>query len=186
MSILIQYLTNTGARKNIEIDCKIEATHDFAAESTQFPVESGSVISDHIINKPKTLQIHGVVTNSPLVLDDVDPARMLNTFDKLMDIRDNKYLVTVVTEFGLYENMVMNSLSLPRNAAVGDSLDFSASFGQIEIVSSKFVTLPNVSNSKKSIAQNTIDKSKTPTQEASAGQKTWLASLTDSLAGAGS
>ncbi len=48
------------------LDVAISEQHKYEAEVTDFPVESGGSISDHIRPKPFTLTIEGVVTDTPL------------------------------------------------------------------------------------------------------------------------
>lgn len=48
------------------IDVTISEDHTFDSEVTEFPVESGSTISDNVRPKPITLSMDGIVSNSPI------------------------------------------------------------------------------------------------------------------------
>jgi hypothetical protein len=50
----------------ISIECTIDETHSKESTPTSFPVENGSTINDHIIQKPFGLTIHGIITDTPL------------------------------------------------------------------------------------------------------------------------
>jgi len=50
----------------IWIDCSIRESHGMSAQCTQFPVEDGPNVSDHVRTQPETLHLEGVVSNTPL------------------------------------------------------------------------------------------------------------------------
>jgi len=52
----------------IQLDAVLQETHRFENLVTQYPVESGATITDHIINKPLCLEMDGRLTDTPLSL----------------------------------------------------------------------------------------------------------------------
>lgn len=48
------------------IDCSTKETHGKESKPTEFPVEDGTSISDHMIVKPQTLQLEGIISDTPL------------------------------------------------------------------------------------------------------------------------
>lgn len=48
------------------IDCTMKETHGRNAEATKFEIEDGDIISDHIILDPFTLELEGIISDSPL------------------------------------------------------------------------------------------------------------------------
>ncbi len=50
--------------------------------------------------------------------------------------------VMITTSIKTYTNMIMESLTIPRNARNANSLEFSASFKEIRIIESKVVEIP--------------------------------------------
>lgn len=50
----------------IWIDCSLREQHGMSAQCTQFPVEDGPNITDHVRLQPETLHIEGLVSNTPL------------------------------------------------------------------------------------------------------------------------
>ncbi len=131
----------------IELDASLSESHQFTSEVTQFPVEDGSVITDHIQNKPDKLDINGFVTNTPvrflgsvdLIRTSGDSGRTELAFEALERIHRDRELVTIVTNLKTYEDMALESLTVPRNATIGDVLEFSASFVKVVKVSSALV-----------------------------------------------
>ena len=52
----------------IKLDCTPNETHTITNVVTEHPLEDGSVISDHIIRKPKTLSLTGIISDDPINL----------------------------------------------------------------------------------------------------------------------
>jgi hypothetical protein len=120
------------------IDCLLSDNHVFDADVTEFPVESGSTISDNIRNKPLVVTMECLISNAPLgqlvslrdkVSDPTDSA-----YDVLLKIRNDRRPVTIGTSLRHYDNMALQSLSIPRESGRGDELKFTAVFKQIEFV----------------------------------------------------
>lgn len=55
-----------GGAKVIEFDCSITEEHTSETIPTEFEVENGSVISDHVVLKPRHLKIQAMITDTPL------------------------------------------------------------------------------------------------------------------------
>jgi hypothetical protein len=144
---------------SFQLDCTISEEHQFNNNVTQFPVESGVAISDHILNQPIKLTMDGFVTNSPIV--ELSNAKQVGNsreeisnrtelaFDFLMRLWRRREPVTVVTPTRQYENMALSSLKIPRSAEIGDSFKFSAEFQEIRIVYTSSVSTENIVVTKK-------------------------------------
>ena len=55
-----------GTPQSLVIDASIAISHDTEATPTEYPVEEGSKISDHIMVEPATVTIEGIITDTPL------------------------------------------------------------------------------------------------------------------------
>lgn len=107
----------------IFLDATLSEDHQYNSRVTNYPVEDGRIISDHIINEPETLQITGIVSDTPLSI--LAPFnRSVDAFNRLVRIHTNKERITVVTGIKVYTDMVMTSLQVPRNLTTGQSLTF--------------------------------------------------------------
>ena len=91
-------------------------------------------------SRPKSLVLESVVSDTP-----VDPElveRRAQTFrlpsreclEYLEQLDETKEPVTVSTPFKVYDNMVLESLDMPRDKNTGDALRFTATFRQIRVV----------------------------------------------------
>jgi len=122
------------------LDATLTEDHQYNARATSYPVEDFRNITDHIINEPETLQLTGIVSDTPLsLLSSFN--RSVDAFNRLVNIYTNKQIVTVVTGIKVYTNMCITSLQVPRNVQTGQSLTFSIEMQKIFLDNSVRLTL---------------------------------------------
>lgn len=159
----------------LELDCSISETHTYNSEISAYPVEDGSVITDHIRNLPERLSISGFITNNPVVQvqsSDITGEETVGNFvnlafEEIQKIRNNREPVDIVTGLKVYSNMALESLTIPRSASIGDTFRFDANFVEIKIVNTETVVIPNVTEDVADTAASTADNGKQSTSEAS-------------------
>src|SRR5690242_20675376 len=153
------------------IDCSISENHTYESQVTEYPVESGSNISDNIRPMPITVEMECLVSNSPIgiIRDFRDTTSGSGTggggddatkpsvaiYEKLQTIRNNRQPVTIRTSLRTFERMVLKNLTIPRSGKSGDDLKFTATFQQIDTVENKRsirVSTP-IGNGKKKISK---------------------------------
>lgn len=142
-------LSGTGVSA-FELDAALSIVHDYESEVTEHPVESGAAVTDHIRNKPATLKLECVVSNTPIAqAADVEkaggfrkgePGRAEEIFATLMKLRDAQQPITVATRLKTYSNMAIASISIPQDSKTGDALRFSLTLKEIRIIESQYVT----------------------------------------------
>lgn len=154
----------------IILDAALTEHHTGEVEVTEHPVEEGFNITDHSRPKPDSLTLEGIVSNTPLsttqqrrIIDSRgqrletataedqvqgEPGYAEAAYVKLRDLRDTGKVITVVTGLRTYDNMVMVSLSIPRDGRTGDALRFSAGFRQVRVVKTKATTFVVAKESK--------------------------------------
>lgn len=132
----------------IELDATISENHDYTATVTQFPVENGTVISDHIFNQPVRLSLECLISDSPLSNSgnplvtaantlssffsvNSGPTRTTSVFDDLMRLYQKREIFRVDTGLRIYNNMAITSLSVPRTSNTGQSLIFRMEMIQV-------------------------------------------------------
>jgi hypothetical protein len=134
------------------IDAAITEEHTLNAEVTSNPVEEGSDVTDHVRLDPDMISIEGVVSDSPmpeiaLARGDTDVNGAFvdrpsdAAFAHLIEMREKREPVTVVSLKRTYENMICTQLSIPVNAKTGEALRFRATFQQIQIVTNERRTI---------------------------------------------
>lgn len=136
---------------NLEFDSIDSETHDWQRDVTQNPVENGSPVADHIIEKPRNLTVTGMISNSPisgssiftsLISGSNTEDAVANAFSTLDALYKSRSLVTIYTRYATYENMVLTSINIPRTPDVGDAIVFTIQATQIRIVSTQTTSLP--------------------------------------------
>lgn len=60
----VQFIFDTNTV--IQLDCSVHERHSRASPPTEFELEDGQTITDHIIVKPFMLKIQGIITDTPL------------------------------------------------------------------------------------------------------------------------
>ena len=137
---------------NLEFDCLDSETHEWAREVTTNPVENASPIADHIIEQPDQITITGMISNAPIrgyleqiggIIDgSINDDLVAQAFAKLDDLRKSHELVTIYTRYRTYENMLIQSISIPRSPDNGDAIVFTLQAIQVRIVTSQSTSLP--------------------------------------------
>ena len=177
---------------SVEIDASVSEIHSSSADITEFPVEDGSLITDHINKKPDVVQIEGYVSNTPIKsLTDIFGLATFNSlgnlaqgisndlakksYDKLLEIVEGNELITIVTTLRTYENMAIESFIVNRSASDGDSLHFTAIARQItlvQIAESVFPTEPVELRGEKnnSLGNKPVKEQQPPTDASSLEQ----------------
>jgi hypothetical protein len=144
MSLNLLFGNRTRGKQigNIEIDAFIEENIDFANEVTQYPIETGEEVTDHIFNRPTELRVRGVVSTNTLT--PVTQTRRQEIYEALKKLHRERLPVTVVSGLEAFPRMALVSLSFPRNQANAAGLEFDAEFRQIRIVQAKRFDLGDV------------------------------------------
>ena len=162
------YKGKPGKIGELTLDVTISENHSFTSQVTQFPIEAGAEISDHIINKPVDLSVVGFITNSPVqvfggILENLItsqvaiPNRVQSAFTLLTDMREIKETFTVVTGLKVYRNMFFKNLTFPRNGRSGDAVQFSASLTRLITAQSRKIVLQNLDPGTTEAKENTKD-----------------------------
>ena len=136
MTTLLFEPKRKGKIGTLELDVVLEEQHEYDSEVTQYPIESGESISDHVNLNPVRLTMRGFITQTPVQFLDRNTILgndlVQTAFDKLIEIRENKDVIDVISGLKVYSDMIMNRLSIPRDPRTGQSLQFTAGFVQIK------------------------------------------------------
>jgi hypothetical protein len=196
---------------NLEFDTLDQETHEWNRDVTMNPVENGSPISDHIIRQPKKITVAGMISNSPItgvltqlsnvIATGFDGEDRVNTAIKLLDsLYLSNELVTIYTKNYTYENMLIQSINIPRRVEDGDAVNFTVDALQVNIVSTATTELPpgvgvrktdasKSGSSGKAGTSNSMDRATanraTPTKNNGINTGSILSQLGDGLSGAG-
>lgn len=125
---------------SIDLDVTISEQHNYSSRVTSYPVENGTILSDHIINEPDRLVLQTLVTDTPLSILSLSN-RSSDVFNRLVEIQQRRELVQVVTGLKVYDSMAITSLDVPRTANTGQALVFTIELQKVIIDSTVSVEL---------------------------------------------
>lgn len=138
----------------IPLDARVESTYRFSAEITQFPVESGATITDHAHLRPDEITLQGMVSDTPVnelptylaLRGDKEyraaGLRSQNAFDALFVVWRDRLPLTVVTEYMVFDDMLIESFEVPRRPDQGEAIWFSATLRKVVTVETLTAALP--------------------------------------------
>lgn len=170
VSIVLNTLANRGGGitrtkiASIELSAVPSKTHSRSAVLTQFPIEDGSPVNDHIIKRPFRFQMDAMVSNVQLLGSSQSAARFPNVIsaavpigltilslatgnakeqahNKLVQLFENSEPFDLVTSLRSYRNMVFITFDINEDTTTGDSLAFTATLEQATIVQSDRVPI---------------------------------------------
>ena len=119
----------------ITFDLILNESHNFSNTVTQYNIENGSNISDHIQNEPITGQVSGLITNFNINLVGFFVNNAQAAFEKLEELYKKQELVTIVTVLKVYQNVAITNITINRDKDTGEALFADFSFQEINIVS---------------------------------------------------
>ena len=119
----------------ITFDLILSEGHNLNNDITQYNVEDGSIISDHIRNQLESGVVSGLITNFSIN----DVALLGNkaqiAFDQIVQLWRDRTLVDIYTVYKVYEQVAITSISINRDESSGESLVADFSFQEMNIVS---------------------------------------------------
>lgn len=145
------FVTQTDANGNLfslDLDVTQDEIHEWDNEVTQYPVEIGSQITDHIQPMPDRITISGIISNSSIgevALGKINNGDDLvqDAFDLLRKLMDDRILLTVYTRYKVYTDMALKSCNIPADAAIGDSIKFKMEFVNVRLVNTQTIDVPD-------------------------------------------
>lgn len=197
----VQFLTKSGSTI-VQFDASISEDYGTDIDITQSPIENGSVISDHVVVKPFTFSMNGIITDTPIkdiaslltegattavsgllgplgtVLGGAGVAAFnavngsaspsLVAYIKLKQLALGTPPLappqpfTVVSKLGTFKNMLITSLSAPRDNKTGDSLTFRLTLTQVTIVQAASVNVSSLGDASLSSGKGELGEKGTP------------------------
>lgn len=147
----------------INIDVTLSERHSGRVALTVHPIEKGMNPTDHARLEPARYSLEGLFSNLPLpsgrgqVKRDATDTFVKKQSDRLWQLLAKREAITVQTELKKYENMVLTSLDMPRDPAMGDVVQFSAQFDEVRFVE---VGRTQFANTKTSVPEQPTQKKK--------------------------
>lgn len=126
------------ATNSITPDVRKSEVHKFRSNVTETAMEDGSIVSQHVIQRPIEITLQFEETNSGKISDfnfgGKSVAGLIGktaTFDKLVDIWTRKIPVQIITEQAQYDNMVIESMPIIHKQPYKGALQIMCDFKQL-------------------------------------------------------
>lgn len=207
----ISLLTNRkapGKIKDLEMDVTLREAHSFTNNITQYPVENGSTITDHIRQNPDKLTIEGLITNTPIIPLSAIVGKLTRqdysnrneaAFNELLTMggfsiskqpgskpvrTGAPQIIDVVTSLRLYTSMVIVNIAVNVDSSTDNSLIFTVDLQQMIFVDSDITVINKAGsiNGKASNIKNQnspkVDTGKNSTQKVDNGTTLYKAGET--------
>lgn len=137
----------------IQFDASISERYSRAKEVTSHPVEAGADISDHTRVLPLTIDIHGWVSDDPIlflaslraqpsVAGGNPRTRSRDAWRELNRIMDEEDEVKVVSDLDEFENMVLTNIDVNKDKDSGRILDATITLQQITVATTEITAAP--------------------------------------------
>jgi hypothetical protein len=133
------------------LDLAVSESYTRESEASKFPQEKGADITDHVRTGPRMIEFEGIVSDTPIGAIAEHITRQLESgvpqspsqyaFKFLEGLQDTPRLVTIECSLGKFENMLLVSLSVPRNAQNTKGLQFTVGFEQITLAVNERTTV---------------------------------------------
>lgn len=132
----VDYLYGLVAGNSIKPDVKKSESHRYQSEVTQNVMEDGSIVAEHIIQRPIVVTLSFEMTNGSLGARFVpNIARWVGydtVFDKLVKIWEKKIECTVITHHKKYENMVIENMPIVHKSPYKGAYQVMCDFIQLK------------------------------------------------------
>lgn len=127
----------------LQLDALISEQTSLSNGVTQYAVEEGAPVSDHISSEAEKLTIEGVVTGASVSLFGVHGrSKMIEAKEALRVINEQRQPITVVTGLDVYPNFAMENCDISRSADDGEKLHISISLTKIRKAKTREADIP--------------------------------------------
>lgn len=127
----------------LQLDALISEQTSLANGVTQYVVEDGAPVSDHISTEAEKLTIEGVVTGASVSLFGTHGrSKMIEAKEALRVINEQRQPISVVTGLDVYPDFAMESCDISRNADDGEQLRISISLTKIRKAKTREADIP--------------------------------------------
>lgn len=120
---------------HIFVDAVLSENHRYTSQITENPVEDGTIYSDNVVLLPVVLEMECRVSDATASLARLNyPGRSGEAFKELVNLQTKREKISIVTGLNIYQNMLIEELSVPRTGTDGNSIRFSIVAKEILVV----------------------------------------------------
>lgn len=130
----------------IPIDVTLSFSSQRSATTADHPIELGAFVSDHVFINNATMELSGIISYNKIPDINIGPSysesnplesstdKPKDGASKLISLFNTRTLLTVVSDLEVFGQCVIKTLTIPRNAQIGNDLHFSMTLEQLRIV----------------------------------------------------
>lgn len=170
MPILLYSLSSSNVRSvALEVDALVSASPTVEVQPTDFPVEDGADITDHIILRNRGYEVEALVTDMPME-GGVQPGRWLAAWTRLGELAESATRLVLVLPVGEVQPVLLTSFRTVKDVSTASSLRFTASFRALRTASTVLVPALRRREPKTKPNQNLGQQTPTPADAATAAK----------------
>ena len=127
-------VTQPATIGDLKVDVILERETTYESDATEYPVEDGFPISDHVERKPLRLSLTVICTPTPVQWFSelgASSSRMNEVVEKIAAIYQKAEPITITTPDAIYTDMIMLHAPLPRNVSDGYCYRMQLDFAHI-------------------------------------------------------
>lgn len=142
-------------------DVRKSEAHKFRSEVTEYALENGAIVAQHIIQSPIEVSLSFEETNAgkniASTLQTFGLISKSKTFDQLVDIWKRKIPVSIITEQQEYKNMVVKNLPIMHQQPYKGALKIMVDFIQLTTATTQLVNYKGKTTNIQKSVQKTVD-----------------------------
>lgn len=190
LSLLFNTKTNFGINSVgvIELDALLNENTTLSSKITEYPVEDGTVISDHIALDSEKLTIDGVISGAGTLFNPKSGrSELINAKETLRQLHKSRELISISTGLDVYDDFAIENCTISRNSDSGEVYNVSLELRKINKVTLRTEDMPpeNTGGRVTEKAGKTRDfQGKAQTQKVSPEKRTQLSDITGLSKGA--
>lgn len=160
----------------VEVRVLTEESHAIASQATQYGVETGKSISDHVIMTPNTVDISFEMTNT-----NGGAERARAAFQEFVKLCDGRMPLILDTEHARYKNMVLTGFNPNHRAPFKGAYAASVRLTQVGVVGESNMVSATGGRAEGFLASDGTQKTGTGYQYAGSSQPTSNRALSDRI-----
>lgn len=127
---------------SVPLDALLIEDTELTANASKYPVEDGTVISDHITREPERLSMSGTITAAGITLFGAGGrSKLIAAKEAIRLIHEQRTPVTVVTGMDVYADYAMINAKVSRTNA-GEKITVDCEFQKIQKAQIKQADIP--------------------------------------------
>ena len=142
VSLLFGLAGNQTMVGSVPLDALLTEDTELSANASQYAVEDGTVISDHITQEPERLSLAGVVTAASIFTFGAGGrSKLIAAKDALRQIHERRVPITIITGSDVYMHFAMVNARISRSNE-GEQLSLSCGFQKINMAQLREADIP--------------------------------------------